>query len=355
VATISFTPPHVSVIMSVYNGAPYLREAVDSMLAQTFTDFELILIDDGSVDETAAILSTYDDPRISVHHQPNQGLVAALNRGLALARGELYARMDADDRSHPERLQKQVAFLNQYPTVGLVGAARRVIDETGAVCAPLLAYPTDNSQLQADLLLRNCFCHGSVMVRRTCVEQVGMYRHEFSNVEDYDLWLRISEHFAVANLSEPLYDYRTHAQSISARIGPEMESCTVRAIKQALERRERALQDGNPANCYALAQGYVALACAEVRLYRFKEARQSLVRALGLSDEMSRLDRFLDPIFSYLNHRIDWGWLDWEGAIDLVYCLFNHLPATAQGLRAAQQDAMIRLLGHISSRGVLVP
>jgi glycosyltransferase involved in cell wall biosynthesis len=353
--TASFTRPHVSVIMSVYNDERYLREAVDSILAQTFIDFELVIIDDGSNDETATILSTYQDPRIAVHRQANRGLVAALNRGLALARGELLARMDADDRSHPERLQKQVAFLNQHPTIGLVGTACRIIDETGVSRAPFLHYPTDSSHLQAELLLHNCFCHGSVMFRRACIEQVGMYRPECAGDGDYDLWLRISEHFAVANLDEPLYDYRSHAQSISAQLRGAVETRDVMAVKQALQRREKAMQEGDPASCHVLARGYVSVACAEIRLHRFQEARQSLVRALALSDEIGRLDRFPEPIFSYLNYGIDWGWLDWDDAIDLMHCVFNHLPATAYDLRLAQQDAIIRLLGYISSQGVLVP
>jgi GT2 family glycosyltransferase len=344
---VNLIQPPVSVVMSVYNGNPYLREAVDSVLAQTFSDFEFIIIDDGSTDETAAILASYDDPRIQVHHQSNRGQAAARNWGFALARGELLAGMDADDRSHPERLQKQVEFLNRHPGIGLVGTARRDMDQTGALLR-LLHYPTENSRLQADLLLYNCFCGASVLLRRVCIERVGIYRPEMVGNEDYDLWLRVSEHFQIANLDDPLYDYRNHAQSFSTKLGEAVEARDVIAVKQALQRRESLWLTHEPAAALVLARGYIRVACAESRLHHFEAAQESLRKALTLSEEMDRLDSFLEPIFAFIHRRIDWGWMNWRDAMNLMHHIFNYLPATAHELRLAQPNAVKRLQRYMT-------
>lgn len=123
--------PKVSVVMSVYNGEKYLPETIDSILNQTFKDFEFIIINDGSTDKTAKILTSYDDPRIRIFNQENMGLTKSLNRAISLAKGEYIARMDADDISYPERLKKQVDYLNKNPDIGLVGSKYIRIDKRG--------------------------------------------------------------------------------------------------------------------------------------------------------------------------------------------------------------------------------
>jgi glycosyltransferase involved in cell wall biosynthesis len=230
--------PRVSVIMSVYNGERYLREAVESILGQTFTNFEFIIIDDGSIDQTAMILQTIDDERIRVfRNQKNIGLASSLNRGLGLARGEYVARMDADDISLPERFEKQVEFLDNHPMACVVSGGYISVDESGNETM-VVTFPTDNATLQARLLQHCCICHGSAMMRKECLETIGGYRPAFRVAEDHDLFLRLAEKFEVANLAEPLYKYRVITSSISVHRKYELDQFVELAKELAKERRE---------------------------------------------------------------------------------------------------------------------
>jgi len=207
--------PIVSVVMSVYNGERYLNECIQSILSQSFQDFEFIIIDDGSTDHTNEILHSYQDQRIIIVHQDNMGLTKALNRGISLAKAKYIARQDADDISKPERLEKQVAFLEANPQVGLLGSRFEFIDEDGEVTRQSLL-PTDNDTLQERLTKINQFCHASVMMRREALDKVGAYREFFRFAQDYDLWLRIAEHYEIANLPEMLVQYRELKDAISS-------------------------------------------------------------------------------------------------------------------------------------------
>jgi glycosyltransferase involved in cell wall biosynthesis len=201
--------------MSVYNNQRYLREAVDSILNQTFTDFEFLIIDDGSTDRSADIIRSYTDPRIRfIQNEKNIGLTRSLNKGLKLAIGEYIARMDADDISLPERLKKQVWFLNQHQNVGVVGGLRLEVDTNGEEIR-LVRLPTDNDEIKQKLFHLNCICHSTSMFRKQCVERVGGYREKFVTSQDYDLWLRIAEEFDVSNLKEPLCKYRIRPDSVT--------------------------------------------------------------------------------------------------------------------------------------------
>ena len=205
--------PKVSVIMSVYNGEKYLREAVDSILNQTFKDFEFIIINDGSTDKTSEILENYNDPRIVIiNNQENIGLTKSLNKGLKIAKGEYIARMDADDVSLPERLEKMVNFLNKNNDIGLLGSSFIIVDEKGRELKTY-RFVTGNNEIKKKLLSGNYF--GSEMFRSACLEKVGFYREEFRYAQDYDLCLRIAEFWDVANIAEPLYNLRVNLQSIS--------------------------------------------------------------------------------------------------------------------------------------------
>ena len=229
--------PRVSVLMPVYNGERYLREAVESILNQTFTDFEFIVINDGSTDGSADLLRAYDDPRLRLIEQANVGLTRSLNRGIALARGEYIARMDADDISLPTRLQMQIEFLGNHPTVGLVGTSVIHFDVDGKMIMEKLLL-TESARIKEALLSANQLCHGSVMFRRECLEKVGGYREEFKHVEDYDLWLRIAEHYEVANLATLLYKWRFTADGISVSHKLEQDRYAALA-RQCAERRGR--------------------------------------------------------------------------------------------------------------------
>jgi glycosyltransferase involved in cell wall biosynthesis len=220
--------PNVSVLMPVRNGARWLREAIDSVLGQTLRDFELIVVDDGSTDDTPHLLSDVSrlDSRIRIFRQEASGLVDALNRGLAEARGSLVARLDADDRAMPERLDRQVRYLESNPNVGLLGSWAEKIDERGAPCG--LLKPEPQSDALAHLLLRtNPFVHSSVMFRTEPVRRLGGYRSAFQAAEDYDLWLRIAEVAEIVNVPEFLIQYRRHNANVTQR----------HAIRQAFSAR----------------------------------------------------------------------------------------------------------------------
>jgi glycosyltransferase involved in cell wall biosynthesis len=194
--------------MSVYNGEKYLREAIESILAQTFIDFNFLIINDGSTDGTKEILENYNDSRIKlINNKKNIGLTKSLNKGLKLARGEYIARQDADDISMPERLEKEVSFLDHNKNTALVGTYYYMINEKGKTLNTIKPLKK-SEEIKIGLLKGNQFGHGSVMFRAECVKEVGYYREELGPVEDYDLWLRISDRYNIATIPEQLYKWR---------------------------------------------------------------------------------------------------------------------------------------------------
>ena len=208
--------PKVSVILPAFNAAAHLGKAIDSILSQSFNDFELIIINDGSTDNTLEVLAKCGDPRIKVITQENLGLPKALNQGLAIARGPYIARQDADDISLPTRLEKQVQFLDQNPEYGLIGTWSQIMTPAGLTDRQHL-HPTSNGQIQVQLLMNNQFVHSSVMFRASCLKTTGQYSEDPEHFppEDYDLWLKIAKHFMVANLPEVLLQYLEEPNSIS--------------------------------------------------------------------------------------------------------------------------------------------
>jgi hypothetical protein len=212
--------PRVSVVMAVFNGERYMRESLDSILQQSFTDFEFIIIDDGSTDATAAILEACSDERVRVLRNPqNTGLAESLNRGIAAASGEFIARQDADDISERERMAMQVAFLDDHPDVALVGSAHTEIDAEGRFRAHVDANCNHVTILWA-MLFYCPFAHTAVMFRRRPVLlTVGEYDPAYRYSMDYEYWTRISARFRVANLAEPLVRLRMHDASMTATYG----------------------------------------------------------------------------------------------------------------------------------------
>ena len=225
------TMPRVSVVMSVYNGERYLNEAIESILAQTFRDFEFIIIDDGSTDSTPDILNSYDDDRIVlVHNEQNIGLTRSLNKGIQIARGNYLARQDADDVALPERLAAQVNFLDANPDVGVVGTWVAYIDENGQP-TKLIRAPASPTLVGWLLLFGSCLVHPSVMMRRSCLEGDEISRPEIPYAQDYDLWVRLSAKTQLANLPEILQQMRIHTQRISAQHYEQQEQIA-RSIMQ---------------------------------------------------------------------------------------------------------------------------
>ena len=203
--------------MSVYNGERFIQEALDSIFSQTFSDFELILIDDASTDSTTQILDGYTQPNlVRVTNTENLGLTRSLNKALAISRGKFIARHDADDVSHSERFQRQVEYLTANPNIGLLGTSYYVIDQNGQIL-DISRPPNGDAQLRESLERGNIFCHGSVMMRRDILEKVGGYNEYFQVTQDYDLWLRISEQSEIANMDEVLYQLRFDAASMTRK------------------------------------------------------------------------------------------------------------------------------------------
>jgi glycosyltransferase involved in cell wall biosynthesis len=208
--------PKISVVIPVWNGERYLRQTIDSILAQDLADFEVLVIDDGSTDGTAGILAEYSrDPRIRVHTQENQGLVKTRNLALRMASCELLAFIDADDLAAPSRLSRQFAYMTAHPKVAALGSHIQYIDPDGRPLR-VLRYPTGPAEV-ASAMARYCaIAQPAVMIRRTAALDVGGYRPAFKfGAEDYDLWLRLSERHEIENLPEILTYYRIHGASIT--------------------------------------------------------------------------------------------------------------------------------------------
>jgi hypothetical protein len=208
--------PDVTVLMPVRNGARYLEAAVVSILAQRLSNFEFIVCDDGSTDATPRELARHaaQDRRIRVLTLPPLGLVAALNRGMQEARGAWVARMDADDVAWPQRLTVQLAVAAAHPEAAGIGSAWRIVDQIGQF-GEIVQPPTDPGDIAAALVERNCLAHPTMLLQRQAVITAGGYREAFLHAEDYDLWLRLSEHHPLYAVSEPLLDYREHPGQVS--------------------------------------------------------------------------------------------------------------------------------------------
>ena len=211
--------PAISVILPVYNVEAYVREAVESILSQTFTDFELIIINDGSTDGSGAILRDLaaHDTRIVLVERPNDGYVSALNEGLEMARADLIARMDADDVSMPERFALQHARMVQEPELAVLGSFSRVIDRGGGTVGLYDHFPLTPAAAMRCVEEHICpVHHPTVMMQRNAVLKAGGYRTAFCPAEDYDLWLRMIDlGYAIANLPQLLLNYRRHGANVT--------------------------------------------------------------------------------------------------------------------------------------------
>lgn len=212
--------PLVSVLLPVYNCERYLADAIESILSQSFGDFEFIIIDDGSSDRSFEIISGFRDGRIRAFQQENCGLAATLNRGIGLACGQYIARQDQDDLSYPERLERQVNFMQAHPDCVLLGTWAQIM-EIDRVVNRFHRHPVDEPELRYLMLFNNPFVHSSVMLRRSALARVGGYTTdpERQPPEDFELWSRLARIGAIANIGEVLLAYREIPGSMS-RVGP---------------------------------------------------------------------------------------------------------------------------------------
>lgn len=216
--------PMVTVLMSVYNGGRYLREAMESILTQTFTDFEFVIIDDGSTDDSRDIIHSYPDNRIRlISHESNQGLVAALNNGLKNSRGRYIARMDADDISLPERLQKQVDFMETHPEIGASGTWFITFGKENHK----EWLPITPDEIKCHLLFHSPLAHPSIIMRKSVLLEQGFhYDGTYKHAEDYHLWIELSRKTQLANMPEALLYYRVHEEQITIQKNQEQSAIT---------------------------------------------------------------------------------------------------------------------------------
>jgi glycosyltransferase involved in cell wall biosynthesis len=208
--------------MSVHNGEAYLAQALDSILSQSFSSFEFIVIDDASTDDTAGILTDYArrESRICLlSTQQNMGLAWSLNRGLKQANGKYIARMDADDISLPLRLEKQFSFMEEHPGVGVLGTGVEIIDSAGQVIGQRM-YPPDPIVIRWRLAFENPLCHPTVMIRRNILQDT-QYNFDLNTAQDYDLWCRLGWMTSFANLPQPLLRFRKHGANLTYTRGGE--------------------------------------------------------------------------------------------------------------------------------------
>ncbi len=231
--------PKVSVILANHNAGAFLMPALKSILAQTFADFEFIIFDDGSTDESVSQLRTLEsiDPRIRLTVQTNAGLTPTLNAACKLARGTYLARMDADDIAMPDRLAQQVRFLDSHPQCVLLGGAYEFIDHLDRRLHRMIP-PADDTTLQQHCLSgRTPICHPLAMIRRSAFEQVGGYDESFPVAQDLDLFLRLGEVGTMACLPEVLLQYRLHSTSVSQKKQQLQIDCMRRGCEAAWKRR----------------------------------------------------------------------------------------------------------------------
>lgn len=205
--------PEISVIMPVYNGEKYILRSIMSILCQSYKDFELIVIDDGSHDRTGALISQIKDDRLRFFSQENLGLTKSLNRALAMAKGRWIARHDADDFSMVSRFREQVEVLKKNPDIGLLGSNCFIQPERLGVINEIYKYPEDHVEIINAYTEYNPFVHGSVIIKRDLLEQDGGYNENYRYVQDYELWSRLLLKTRVRNLSLPLYARTVHSQS----------------------------------------------------------------------------------------------------------------------------------------------
>ncbi|HQD08740.1 MAG TPA: glycosyltransferase [Flavihumibacter sp.] len=212
--TVNNPEPLISVVMPAYNAAQYILESIESVLSQSYRHFELLVIDDGSTDNTADIIRSVNDDRIKlVANDQNHGIIFTLNRGIALANGKYIARLDSDDLAMPTRFEKQVRFMEENPKAGACGTYFKVIDKEGKTLQQV-KFPSAPRDAKTYLLLHNCFCHSSVMMR-TDLAKALKYADEYLVCEDHELWHRISQVTEIANVPEYLTAYRIHGNNIS--------------------------------------------------------------------------------------------------------------------------------------------
>lgn len=314
--------PAISVVMPVYNGARFLRGAVDSVLGQSFADFEFIVVDDGSTDATAALLQQWTDSRLRVVRIEHSGLIPALNRGMELATAPFIARMDADDICEPNRFERQFAYLSNHADVAVLATAAHVIDANGAIVDSLAAFLPRNGLLE--FVAGNPIVHGSTMLRRSALPQ-PVYR---AAPEDYHLWLDLLRAGkAIHCLPEPLYRFRKHADSYSIVASRSQSAAVVDVLDWLL------------ANCptdHPLSRARLLLGWGMLAGYAYRSGRDAdASRAVDQFIERTR-QPWDDAVATAVDRGIGfavWGGCPWTTVLRLRTTQLRHRPWSARAYR----------------------
>ncbi|WP_139827968.1 glycosyltransferase family 2 protein [Marivirga sericea] len=207
--------PILSIVMPAYNAGAYIKDAIDSVLNQSFRHFELIIINDGSTDETHKIIMSINDERIKYYkNKKNEGLFFTRNRGLSLSEGKYIAMLDSDDIAIQGKFQYQIDFLEKNPDIALLGSSAIIIDENGFETGEVYIQKAPSAAYPSIMLFNNYIIQSSIICKRKIIQKFG-YRPEFPPAEDYDLWVRIAKEYSIYSLQKPLIKYRVHSSSIS--------------------------------------------------------------------------------------------------------------------------------------------
>lgn len=331
--------PRVTVLMSVHNGGRWLRSAIDSVLNQTWRDFEFLVIDDASTDDSVAQIESFRDERMRLIRLPeNIGLTRSLNIGLREARGELIARHDSDDLSAPERLAQQVAFLDANTDVALLGAQARLIDAEGH-SRGTRDLPLEINSIRWLSLLDNPIIHTAAMFRTTVVrDELGGYNESFSCCQDYDLWARVLERHSARNLADRLVSVREHCGSISATRQEEARAMVRRVVRRLANAwlPQLALSDDEVALLCAYRRH---LAPAEVPPFRALVARCDAEFAGRFGQTSADLARTRAAVFA----RIGYNLLTCDGALAVqqLFSAVRESPGTAMNIPWARVAALL--------------
>ncbi len=292
--------PLVTVLMPVCDGERFLREAIESILCQTFSDFEFLIIDDASTDSSRAIINGYDDPRIRLLvNDCNIGVTRTLNRGIQEARGRYLARMDADDISVPERLEQQLKRFEAHPECAVVTSFASIIDDDSTTIGHMIS-DFSPPELDRMLQLRNRLVHGAVMMRCDIVRRLGAYDESMRRSQDYDLWLRISDEYPIHTVPELLYAWRQHGDGITSLHRDEQVRYATRARDAALVRRMNRVIARLREGQLSVQEG------TRIVLRRMRDEDEFRVSKLGRRDLLTRLRRrirLLDDVCYLLTER----------------------------------------------------
>ncbi len=325
--------------MPVYNSEHYIREAIESILSQTYTDFQFLIIAAAATDQTISIINSYHDPRINLIEKPkNTGYTKSLNLGLKKAKGKYIARMDSDDISLPERFEKQISFFEANPEYILCGTSYSIMDQDKKILLP-----ETNEKIRLNLLHSNCIAHPSIMLKRKILEKYSLqYNPEMEPSEDYDLWVRLLSKGKLHNLQEVLLKYRMHNSSVSRKRIKEQEISAIEVKLKLLQKVDIPFTQGDLNLLKRIFQKYETLGLKDIE--SFKELRNKLATSntsnffepVGFSNYLADLEKIVVNKFIYRYKRYNllffWKYLKAKKIVDMKITKFKEVQLFLKSL-----------------------